>query len=63
MRKSWLPGLLFVLFLLRDSTTGTVFNREMAFDVSNKDFPRTPERGAILKTWQKSKFEKQGEEE
>lgn len=63
MRKSWLPGLLFVLSLLRDSTTGTVFNRKMAFDVSNKDFPRTPGRGAISKTWQKSKFEKQREEE
>ena len=63
MRKSWLPGLLFVLFLLRDSTTGTIFNREMAFDVSNKDFPGTPGRGAISKTWQKSKFEKQREEE
>ena len=60
MRKSWLPGLLFVLCLLSDST---VFNREMAFDVSNKDFPRTPARGAISKTWQKSKFEKQREEE
>jgi len=51
------------VFLLRDCTTGTVFNREMAFDVSNKDFPRTPGRGAISKTWQKSKFEKQREEE
>ena len=35
----------------------------MVFDVSNKDFPRTPGRGTPLKTWQKSKFEKQREEE
>lgn len=36
---------------------------KMVFDVSNKDFPRTPGRGAVAKTWQKSKFEKQREEE
>lgn len=35
----------------------------MVFDVSNKGFPRTPGRGAVSKTWQKSKFEKQREEE
>lgn len=35
----------------------------MVFDVSNKDFPRIPGRGTSSKTWQKSKFEKQREEE
>ena len=35
----------------------------MAFDVSNKDFPRIPGRGTSSKTWQKSKFEKQREED
>ena len=35
----------------------------MVFDVPNKDFPRIPGRGTSLKTWQKSKFEKQREEE
>lgn len=35
----------------------------MVFDVANKEFPRTPGRGTPLKTWQKSKFEKQREEE
>ena len=35
----------------------------MVFDVSNKDLPRIPGRGTSSKTWQKSKFEKQREEE
>ena len=36
---------------------------EMVFDVSNKEFPRTPVTGAVSKMKQKSRFEKQREEE
>lgn len=35
----------------------------MVFDVSDKDLPRTAGTGAVSKTRQKSKFEKQREEE
>lgn len=51
------------LCLSDDLRIVVILSCKMVFDVSNKDFPSIPGRGTSLKTWQKSKFEKQREEE
>ena len=57
-KVSWLPGLLFRVVEVDRKAVA-----EMVFDVSNKEFPRTPVTGAVTKITQKSKFDKQREEE